>query len=76
MAGISGLDDFMKDLNGFVDNVAKLDEVSVNVDLLDTRSTVEQKLRAELRRKGATGFSDAEIRGMAEDLLNEARRRP
>jgi hypothetical protein len=75
MAGLSGMDEFMNGLNNYVDNIAKLDDVSVSVDSTDTRSTVEGKLRAELRRKGATGFSELEIRGMAESLLNKAHSR-
>lgn len=74
MVGISGMDDFMKGLNDYVDNIGKLDGLSVSIDpVADTVGKVEQKLRVELRRRGATGFSASEVRGMAEDLLRKAR---
>ncbi|MGG6382040.1 hypothetical protein [Paenarthrobacter sp. NEAU-H11] len=74
MAGISGFDEFSKGLSDFVDNVSKLDGLTVSIDRSDTVAMVEDKIRLEARRRGVTGLSAAEVRSMAIDMHSEARR--
>lgn len=74
MAGISGFDDLSKDLNDFVDNLGKLDGLSVNIEPTDTVANVEDKLRREVARRGVTGVTPLELRSMAQDMHSEARR--
>lgn len=74
MAGISGFDDLSKDLGKFVDNVAKLDGLTVSIQPSDTVANVEDKIRREVARRGVTGVTPSEVRSMAQDMHKEARR--
>lgn len=74
MAGISGLGDFSRDLRKFSEGVGKLNGLSVSIEPTDSVSTVVEKLKREIRRKGAYEPSASELRGMAQDMVNEARR--
>ena len=73
MAGIWGMDDFITGLNSYVDNLGKLDGLAVSVEPADTLATVEAKLRGEIQRAGAAGFSDSEIHSLAKSLFDEGR---
>lgn len=73
MAGISGLDDFIKGLNEFADKAEKLDGLAVTIEPTDNVTDVMDKLRREIRRTGALELQDSELRGIAQDMLNEAR---
>lgn len=73
MAGISGFDDLSKDLNDFVDNLSKLDGLTVSIDPSDTVANVEDKLRREVARRGVAGVMPSELRSMAKDMHSEAR---
>lgn len=74
MAGISGLGDFSKDLRKLGERVGKLNGLSVSIEPTDSVPTVVEKLKREIRRKGAYEPSASELRGMAQDMVNEARR--
>jgi hypothetical protein len=74
MAGISGLGDFSKDLRKLGERVGKLNGLSVRVEPTDSVPVVVEKLKREIRRKGAYEPSASELRGMAQDMVNEARR--
>lgn len=49
-------------------------EVKVNVEPHDTVETVMRKLRAEGKRRRALELSNSDLRGIAQDVLREARR--
>jgi hypothetical protein len=74
MAGISGLGDFSKDLRKLGERVGKLNGLSVRIEPTDSVPVVVEKLKREIRRKGAYEPSAPELRGMAQDMVNEARR--
>ena len=75
MAGISGLEEFSKSLRKLSDGVEKLDGLTVNIEPTDSVTTVTEKLRREIRRTGAYEPSASELRGIAQGMVDEARRR-
>ncbi len=48
-------------------------KVSVNVEERDTVESIVRKLKAEGKRHGALELSQSDLRGMAKDMLREAR---
>jgi hypothetical protein len=74
MAGISGLGDFSRDLRKLSEGVGKLDGLSISIVPTDSVPAVVEKLRREIRRKGAFEPSASELRGIAQDMVSEARR--
>ena len=75
MAGISGMDDFLKGLDDFGKKVGRLDGLSVPVSPADTVSAVVEKLRREIRRTDAYEPTESELRAIAQRMIEEAKRR-
>ncbi|MBT2514681.1 hypothetical protein [Arthrobacter sp. ISL-30] len=76
MAGLSGFDDLSRQLKDFGDSVVKLDGLTVGIDPdTDSVSAVLDKVRQEIRRKGAYEPTASALRDIAQDMLNDARRR-
>lgn len=72
MAGISGLDDFINGLDELADKAEKLNEVAITIVPTDSVASVTEKLRSEIRRRGAMELDDATLRDIAQKKLNEA----
>jgi hypothetical protein len=74
MTGISGLGDFSKDLRKLGERVEKLNGHSVSIEPTDSITDVVEKLKRDIRRKGAYEPSASELRDVAQVMANEARR--
>lgn len=72
MAGISGLDDFIKGLDELADKAEKLNDVAVTIVPTDSVTSVTDKLRAEIRRRGAMELDESTLREIAQKKLREA----
>lgn len=73
MVGISGLDEFINGLNELTEKAEKLNNVTISIDPTDNVTSVQNKLREEIRRSGAMELPEPTLREIAEKKLNEAR---
>ena len=67
------MDDFIKDLENLSERAGRLDGLTVQVDPADSVELVMDKLRQEIRRNDALELPEADLRGIAQNMLEEAR---
>lgn len=73
IAGISGMDEFIRGLENLNEQAGRLDGLTVRVDPTDSLEVVINKLRQEIRRTDALELPESQLRDIAQNMLQEAR---